>query len=75
MTASTPSMTPVIGVMMEKAASPAIGTRMRNISSVAYAEEDITSEDRTARAVGFPSRWPWRSSLTRGGPRRTRLIR
>ena len=26
----------------------------------------MTSEDRTARAVGLPSRWPWRSSLTRG---------
>ncbi len=35
MTASTASMTAVMGVMMEKAASPAMGTRMRNISSVA----------------------------------------
>ena len=68
-------MAAVIGVTIEKAASPAIGTRIRNISSLAYAEDDMTSEDRTARAVGLPSRWPWRSSLTRGGPRRMRLTR
>ena len=68
-------MAAVIGVTMEKAANPAIGTRIRSISSLVYAEEDMTSEDSTARAVGLPNRWPWSSSLTRGGPRRTRFMR
>lgn len=45
-----------MGVTMEKAANPAIGTNIRSISSLAYADEDMTSDDRTASAVGFPSR-------------------
>lgn len=49
-------MAAVIGVTMEKAASPAIGIKIRSICSLAYAEDDMTSEERTASAVGFPSR-------------------
>ena len=51
-----------------------MGIRMRSISSVAYAEEDMTSDDRTARAVGFQP-LASRCSLTMGGPSRIRLNR
>ena len=48
---------------------------MRRISSVAYADDDITSEERTAKAVGLPSRWPVSSSLINGGPSSSCLSR
>jgi len=51
-------MTNVMGVTKAKAASPPMGIRIRRICSVAYADDDITSEDRTASAVGLPSRCP-----------------
>ena len=42
---------------------------------MAYAEDDMTSDERTARAVGLPSRWSWSWSLISGGPSRSRLSR
>ena len=68
-------MPAVSGVMSENAARPPTPTRIRNICSLAYAEDDMTSDDNTARAVGLPRRWPPSCSLTSGGPRRMRLTR
>ena len=54
------------GVINENAASPPATTRVRSICSVAYADDDMTSDDSTARAVGLPRRWP-PSSLAHQG--------
>ncbi len=60
----------VIGMTRENAAIPTALTRTKRICSVAYADEEMTSEDRTARAVGRPRRSvDWRS-VAIGGPRR-----
>ena len=49
-------MTRVMGVTSPNAANPPTGIRIRRICSVAYADEDITSDESTASAVGLPSR-------------------
>ena len=65
----------MMGVTSPNAARPPIGTRMRRISSVAYADEDMTSEESTASAVGLPSFWLFIWSLIRGGPSSLRFNR
>ena len=52
-TAITPKVT---GITSEKAAAPTAPTSGISICSVAYADEEMTSEESTASAVGLPSR-------------------
>ena len=42
---------------------------------MAYADEDMTSDESTASAVGLPSCWLFISSLIRGGPSSRRFNR
>ena len=58
-----------MGTTRVKAATPITFTSGSRICSVAYAEDEMTSDDSTARAVGLPSRSvAWRSEAM-GGPR------
>jgi hypothetical protein len=59
----------VIGITMVNAATPMIGTMIRSISSVPYAEEEIMSGARTPMATGVASRSCVSCSDTRGRPR------
>ncbi len=68
-------MARVTGTVSEKAATPTATTSTRRICSVAYAEDESTSEDRTASAVGFPRRSVRSCSLTSGGPSSRFLMR
>jgi hypothetical protein len=61
----------LIGTTNEKAATPTMGMRGMSICSVAYADEEMTSEDSTARAVGFPRRSEDCRSEAMGGPSNT----
>src|SRR2546430_16567728 len=73
--ASTSTTVNVIGTTSVKARMPTAGTRMRRISSVAYATEDMLSEENTARAVGLPSRSCSSRAVASGLPRNSRLRR
>src|SRR5919198_138541 len=53
---------------------PIAGISTRRISSVAYATDDMLSEEKTASAVGRPSRSCSRRDVASGRPRRSRLI-
>ena len=66
---STTSNAIVIGTTSMNAASPTNGSRWRRISSVAYADDEMQSEEKTARAVGIPSRSFSSSSVWSGAPR------
>jgi len=59
----------VIGITMVKAATPMIGTMIKSISSVPYAEEEIMSGARTPMATGVASRSCVSCSETNGCPR------
>ncbi len=59
----------VIGITMVKAATPMIGTMIRSISSVPYADEEIMSGARTPIATGVARRSCESCSDTIGGPR------
>ena len=65
----------VIGTTSEKAANPTSGMSTWRISSVAYALDERLSDAKTARAVGFPSRWCSISSLWSGWPSSLRFRR
>ena len=56
------------GTTKEKAATPTSLTSGMRICSVAYADDEMTSEDSTARAVGLPSRSSDCRSEAMGGP-------
>src|SRR4051812_10016439 len=58
---------------LSSAARPAIGTRTRRISSVAYAVDEIASDANTARAVGLPRRCPSSSVEASGRPTTSRF--
>ncbi len=51
---------------MLNASTPMTGIRTRRISSVAYADDEMQSDENTASAVGMPRRW-WSSSLLLSG--------
>ena len=67
---SRPAIARAIGTDQTTAAPPA-RTRIRRISSEAYADELIASELKTASAFGLESRSPISSSLARGRPMAT----
>jgi hypothetical protein len=59
----------VIGITIENAARPMIGTMTTSISSVPYADEEIMSGASTPIATGVERRSCVRFSDTIGGPR------
>ena len=59
----------VTGTTNAKAATPMYLTSWTRICSVAYAEDEMTSDDNTASAVGLPRR---SIGLALGGERRAR---
>ena len=59
----------VMGITRLKAPMPMIGTMIRSISSVPYAEEEIMSGARTPMATGLARRSCVSCSETLGGPR------
>ena len=61
-------MATAIGRLRISAPVPA-RTRTRTISSVAYADEEMASELKIARAFGFESRSPMSSWIERGRPK------
>ena len=65
----------LMGITKENAATPMIGIRGMSICSVAYADDEMTSEDRTARAVGLPKRSLDCRSVAMGGPSNRFLTR
>ncbi len=65
----------LMGTTNEKAATPMIGIRGMSICSVAYADDEMTSDDKTARAVGLPSRSLACRSVAIGGPSSRFLMR
>ena len=67
-------MTAEIGKTYDRAAAPS-GARTYRTSSVAYATEEIASEDRTASAVVLVSRSVSSRSVARGRPTIRRLAR
>ena len=68
---SSRPMAPATGIVKLSAPAPA-STRMRRISSVAYAEEDKASEEKTASAFVLESRSWIRSAVASGLPKRMR---
>src|SRR5437016_462760 len=64
----TTSNAVVIGTTSANAPSPITGIRTRNISSVAYADDDKLSDANTASAVGLPRRSVSSASVCNGGP-------
>ena len=58
----------VIGITSENAATPTARTSTKRICSVAYADDEMTSDERTASAVGRPSRSVACRSVAIGGP-------
>ena len=52
----TTSIAIVIGTTRLNAAIPTAGISTRRISSVAYADDEMQSDEKTASAVGIPSR-------------------
>ena len=71
----TASIATVMGTTRENAATPTAGTRTRRISSVAYAVDEMASDESTASAVFLESRSCSRRSLARGRPNRSVLMR
>ena len=65
----------VMGITSINAMMPTAGTRIRRISSVAYATEDMLSEENTASAVGLPSRSCSRRAVAMGLPSSSLLRR
>ena len=72
---STTIMATVMGTTRLKANTPTAGMRMRRISSVAYADDEMQSDENTATAVGIPRRSCSSASLCSGGPSRRFLSR
>ncbi len=64
----TTSSAVVTGTTSANAPMPTIGMSTRNISSVAYADDERLSDANTASAVGLPSRSCSSSSVCNGGP-------
>ena len=73
--ASTRTTNAEMGRTSEKAIRPIAGMRTRRISSVAYATEDMLSEEKTAMAVGLPNRSCASRAVANGRPKRSRLSR
>ncbi len=65
----------MIGSTKLNAKTPTTGKSTRRISSVAYADDEMQSDENTARAVGMPRRSCSSSCVWRGGPRSRFLIR
>jgi hypothetical protein len=57
------------GSTSANAAMPTAGIRTRRISSVAYATDDMLSEEKIARAVARPNRSCSSLDVARGRPR------
>jgi hypothetical protein len=60
----------VMGSTRLNAKMPAAGIRTRRISSVAYADDEMQSDEKTASAVGMPRRSCSSADVLSGGPRR-----
>ena len=73
--ASTSTTAMVMGMTSVNATMPTAGMRIRRISSVAYATEDMLSEEKTASAVGLPSRSCSSRAVASGRPKRSRFSR
>ena len=71
---SSSTATPMAtGIERESAAVPARASMMR-ISSVAYAVEEMASEENTGKAIFLGSRWACSSAVATGRPMSSRLM-
>ena len=71
----TPSIATVMPTTRLNAATPTATNSTRRISSVAYADDEMQSDENTASAVGMPSRSCSSWSVSSGGPSILRLSR